>query len=98
MHGKNVSCFHHRGTSVVQGLPNPQNATRYHSLVVADTTLPNCLEIMAWTEHQAGEQDEIMGLQHTCLPIEGVQFHPESILILILTDAGHALLANFLTR
>ncbi len=76
-----------------RGLSNPFVATRYHSLVVARDTLPECLEITAWTEHPDGTFDEIMGLRHREHPIEGVQFHPESI----LTSTGHELLRNFLT-
>ena len=87
MHGK-TSLIHHRGTGVFQGLPSPFVATRYHSLVIERETLPDCLEITAWTE----EDDEIMGVRHRELPVEGVQFHPESI----LTEHGHALLSNFL--
>lgn len=93
MHGKTSSVFH-TDTSLFQSLPNPQSVTRYHSLVVEEATLPACLEITAWTENNEGELDEIMGLRHKTLAIEGVQFHPESI----LTQAGHDLLANFLTR
>lgn len=91
MHGK-TSPIHHRGEGVFQGLPSPYTATRYHSLVVAREALPACLEITAWTEADDGELDEIMGLRHRELPVEGVQFHPESI----LTEHGHALLDNFL--
>ena len=91
MHGK-TSMIHHRGQGVFAGLPNPFEATRYHSLVVARDTLPDCLEITAWTETADGDFDEIMGLRHRELPIEGVQFHPESI----LTTNGHDLLRNFL--
>lgn len=93
MHGK-TSLIHHRGEGVFAGLPDPFVATRYHSLVVARDGLPECLEITAWTEDDAGNVDEIMGLRHRALPIEGVQFHPESI----LTAHGHDLLRNFLTR
>ncbi|GAA0830755.1 MULTISPECIES: anthranilate synthase component II [Gammaproteobacteria] len=93
MHGKTSLIYHH-GTSVFQGLPNPQRATRYHSLIVDETSLPDCFEVTAWTQDQDGNRDEIMGMRHKSLPVEGVQFHPESI----LTEAGHALLANFLTR
>lgn len=93
MHGK-TSLIYHNETSVFQGVPNPHRATRYHSLVVAEATLPDCFEVTAWTKSQDGKRDEIMGMRHRSLPIEGVQFHPESI----LTEAGHALLANFLTR
>jgi len=91
MHGK-TSFIHHKGVGVFAGLPNPFEATRYHSLVVEKTSLPDCLEVTAWTETPAGELDEIMGLRHRHWPIEGVQFHPESI----LTQQGHALLTNFL--
>jgi len=92
MHGK-TSPIHHTDTGVFRGLPNPFEATRYHSLVVARHALPECLEITAWTEGRDGAFDEIMGLRHRELPIEGVQFHPESI----LTTIGHDLLRNFLT-
>jgi anthranilate synthase component 2 len=91
MHGK-TSPIHHRGEGVFRGLSQPFEATRYHSLVVAKESLPDCLEITAWTETEAGEMDEIMGLRHRDLAIEGVQFHPESI----LTAHGHDLLRNFL--
>ncbi len=91
MHGK-TSLIHHHGIGVFAGLPNPFTATRYHSLVVAREDLPACLEITAWTQTANGEFDEIMGLRHRTLAIEGVQFHPESI----LTEHGHALLKNFL--
>ncbi len=93
MHGK-TSPVHHRGLGVFAGLPSPFEATRYHSLVVEQTSLPECLEVTAWTENEDGSVEEIMGLRHRELPIEGVQFHPESI----LTQHGHALLANFLGR
>jgi anthranilate synthase component 2 len=91
MHGK-TSPIHHRGEGVFRGLSQPFEATRYHSLVVARDSLPDCLEITAWTETESGEVDEIMGLRHRDLAIEGVQFHPESI----LTAHGHDLLRNFL--
>ena len=91
MHGK-TSPIHHRGEGVFSGLSQPFEATRYHSLVVARDSLPDCLEITAWTETESGEMDEIMGLRHRSLPVEGVQFHPESI----LTAHGHDLLRNFL--
>jgi anthranilate synthase component 2 len=91
MHGK-TSPIHHRGEGVFRGLSQPFEATRYHSLVVARESLPDCLEITAWTEAESGEIDEIMGLRHRELPVEGVQFHPESI----LTAHGHDLLRNFL--
>ena len=92
MHGK-TSMIHHRDTGVFSGLPNPLEATRYHSLVVAKSSLPECLEITAWTE-QDGAFDEIMGFRHREYPIEGVQFHPESI----FTATGHDILNNFLMR
>ncbi len=91
MHGK-TSQIHHRGEGVFRGLSNPFEATRYHSLVVARESLPECLEITAWTCDESGAVDEIMGLRHRTLPVEGVQFHPESI----LTVHGHDLLRNFL--
>jgi anthranilate synthase component 2 len=91
MHGK-TSLIHHTGEGVFAGLSNPFEATRYHSLVVERESLPDCLEITAWTETEDGEIDEIMGLRHRELAIEGVQFHPESI----LTAHGHDLLRNFL--
>ena len=93
MHGK-TSMIHHDGQGAFAGLPMPFEATRYHSLVVERETLPDCLEITAWTQHDDGGFDEIMGLRHKTLPVEGVQFHPESI----LTQHGHALLRNFLQR
>ena len=91
MHGK-TSMIHHRDSGVFSGLPQPFEATRYHSLVIEQASLPDCLEITAWTVDGAGEVDEIMGVRHREYPIEGVQFHPESI----LTRQGHDLLANFL--
>jgi len=93
MHGK-TSMIHHHGTGVFSGLTNPYEATRYHSLVIEKSSLPECLEITAWTEDDNGDLDEIMGVRHKTLPIEGVQFHPESI----LTQHGHDLLANFLNQ
>ena len=93
MHGK-TSPIHHNGQGVFRGLPTPFQATRYHSLVVERDSLPDCLEITAWTEHADGTLDEIMGLRHRSQPIEGVQFHPESI----LSEHGHALLGNFITE
>jgi anthranilate synthase component 2 len=93
MHGK-TSPVYHNDTSVFKGLNNPIESTRYHSLVIDKNTLPDCLEVTAWTQTEAGELDEIMGVQHKTLPIEGVQFHPESI----LTEQGHELLKNFLER
>ena len=77
-----------------KGLTNPFTATRYHSLVIEQSTLPDCLEVTAWTQDEAGQLDEIMGVRHKTLDIEGVQFHPESI----LTEHGHDLLRNFLVR
>lgn len=91
MHGK-TSSVHHTGQGVFAGLPSPFTATRYHSLVVARETLPECFEITAWTGNEQGEMEEIMGMRHKELPLEGVQFHPESI----LTEHGHAMLKNFL--
>jgi anthranilate synthase component 2 len=91
MHGK-TSEIHHANEGVFRGLEQPFEATRYHSLVVEQTSLPAELEVMAWTETADGERDEIMGMRHRELPIEGVQFHPESI----LTQHGHDLLRNFL--
>jgi len=93
MHGK-TSMMHHNDGGVFAGLDNPFEATRYHSLVVEKQSLPECLDITAWTEADNGAVDEIMGLRHNNYAIEGVQFHPESI----LTQKGHALLANFLKQ
>lgn len=93
MHGK-TSRIRHQGRGVFAGLPDAYEATRYHSLVVARETLPRCLEMTAWTDTEDGAFDEIMGLRHREHPVEGVQFHPESI----LTEHGHALLKNFLER
>lgn len=93
MHGKTSPIFH-KNTGIFAGLNNPLTATRYHSLVVKKETLPACLEITAWTQTEDGAVDEIMGLRHKTLAVEGVQFHPESI----LTEQGHALLKNFLTQ
>jgi anthranilate synthase/aminodeoxychorismate synthase-like glutamine amidotransferase len=93
MHGK-TSLIRHRGEGVFAGLPDPLEATRYHSLIIEREGLPEGLEVTAWTEHDDGSMDEIMGLRHGELGIEGVQFHPESI----LTRYGHDLLANFLAR
>jgi anthranilate synthase component 2 len=91
MHGK-TSEIHHRGAGVFRGLPSPFEATRYHSLVIAKESLPDCLEVTAWTETPDGKMDEIMGVRHREFAVEGVQFHPESI----LTQHGHQLLKNFL--
>lgn len=93
MHGK-TSQVYHAGQGVFAGLPNPFTVVRYHSLVIDKATLPDCLEITAWTQTPDGDFDEIMGVRHQDFPVEGVQFHPESI----LTEHGHALLRNFLTR
>lgn len=93
MHGK-TSQIRHGGKGVFAGLPDDFEATRYHSLVVAQATLPAALEVTAWTEAEGGGIDEIMGLRHREYPVEGVQFHPESI----LTQHGHALLKNFVER
>jgi anthranilate synthase component 2 len=91
MHGK-TSMMHHRNQGVFSGLPQPFEATRYHSLVLQKDAIPECLEITAWTETEDGELEEVMGLKHTSLQIEGVQFHPESI----LTHCGHDILQNFI--
>src|SRR5690554_4348411 len=92
MHGK-LSPVHHRSTGVFRELPVPFMATRYHSLVMARDSLPDCLEVTAWTQTEDGSVDEIMGIRHKTLAVEGVQFHPESI----LSEHGHQLLRNFLT-
>ncbi|MEZ7859323.1 MAG: anthranilate synthase component 2 [Parasphingorhabdus sp.] len=91
MHGK-TSMIHHSDRGVFKDLSNPFQATRYHSLVIEQTTLPECLDVTAWTENADGSLDEIMGVRHKELSVEGVQFHPESI----LTQHGHDLLSNFL--
>ena len=93
MHGK-TSMIYHKRRGVFKGLPNPMEATRYHSLVIEKETLPELFEVTAWTEKEDGSMDEIMGVRHRELDVEGVQFHPESI----LTAEGHALLKNFLQR
>jgi anthranilate synthase component II len=93
MHGK-TSPIHHNNSGIFKGLNDPVTATRYHSLVIDKNTIPDCFEITAWTQTDDGELDEIMGIRHKTLPIEGVQFHPESI----LTEQGHELLKNFLDR
>jgi anthranilate synthase component 2 len=93
MHGKTSLVYHHN-QGVFKGLNNPFTATRYHSLVIEQESIPDCLEITAWTQNAAGELDEIMGVRHKELDIEGVQFHPESI----LTEHGHDMLRNFLQR
>jgi len=91
MHGK-TSMIRHANEGVFKGLPQPFEATRYHSLVIEPDSLPDCLAVTAWTEDAAGNRDEIMGVRHRELAVEGVQFHPESI----LTGCGHDLLRNFL--
>ncbi|MEM9182069.1 MAG: aminodeoxychorismate/anthranilate synthase component II [Pseudomonadota bacterium] len=91
MHGK-TSWIHHADQGVFAGLPNPFEATRYHSLIVQPDSVPDCLSVTAWTESDSGTRQEIMGLAHRDIPVQGVQFHPESI----LTRCGHDLLANFL--
>ncbi len=91
MHGK-TSRIRHDGGSVFAGLPDGYTATRYHSLVVAQEGLPDCLAVTAWTEYPDGTREAIMGLRHKALPVHGVQFHPESI----ATQHGHALLRNFM--
>ncbi len=93
MHGK-TSLIHHKDKGVFRGIHNPFEATRYHSLVIEKASLPDCLEITAWTETDTCELDEIMGVRHRDYPIEGMQFHPESI----LTEHGHQLLKNFLEQ
>jgi anthranilate synthase component 2 len=92
MHGK-TSPVYHNNTGIFQGLANPFQATRYHSLVIEKESLPDCLEITAWTQNDDGSMAEIMGVKHKTLALEGVQFHPESI----LTEHGHDMLRNFLT-
>lgn len=92
MHGK-TSAVYHNNTGMFRGLNNPFQATRYHSLVIEKESLPDCLEITAWTQNDDGTMAEIMGVKHKTLAIEGVQFHPESI----LTEHGHDMLRNFLT-
>ncbi|MGH8363031.1 MAG: aminodeoxychorismate/anthranilate synthase component II [Gammaproteobacteria bacterium] len=93
MHGK-TSAIRHTGKGVFRGLADAFEATRYHSLVIDKQTLPECLEVTAWTENEDGSVEEIMGVRHKTLPVEGVQFHPESI----LTQHGHELLRNFLEQ
>ena len=93
MHGK-TSMIHHSDAGVFKGLPNPFEATRYHSLVIEPDSLPDCLEVTAWTTDDSGDVDEIMGVRHRTMAVEGVQFHPESI----LTSCGHDLLKNFLEQ
>lgn len=93
MHGKTSDVYHHN-QGIFKGLNNPFVATRYHSLVIDQNTLPDCFELTAWTQDDNGNIDEIMGIKHKDLDIEGVQFHPESI----LTEHGHDMLRNFLER
>jgi anthranilate synthase component 2 len=93
MHGK-TSMMYHSNAGVFRGLPNPFEATRYHSLVIEPDSLPECLEVTAWTTDDGGAVDEIMGVRHKTMAVEGVQFHPESI----LTGCGHDLLKNFLEQ
>ena len=93
MHGKTSAVYHH-DVGMFSGLPNPVQTTRYHSLVIEQETLPSCLEVTAWVQNAEGHCDEIMGIRHKTLPIEGVQFHPESI----LTEQGHDMLKNFLEQ
>ncbi|TDJ32573.1 MAG: aminodeoxychorismate/anthranilate synthase component II [Gammaproteobacteria bacterium] len=93
MHGK-TSMIHHTGSGIFDALPDPFEATRYHSLVVEADSLPGCLEVTAWSRDADGNNEEIMGFRHRELPVQGVQFHPESI----LTDSGHDLLKNFLNK
>jgi anthranilate synthase component 2 len=93
MHGK-TSMIYHKGEGVFKGIDSPFEATRYHSLVIDKNSVPDCLAITAWTEDANGKLDEIMGVRHKELEVEGVQFHPESI----LTEHGHTLLKNFLAR
>ena len=91
MHGK-TSPIYHNDEGVFKGLPNPGTATRYHSLVIEKESLPDCFEVTAWTRTDTGEDEEIMGIRHRTLAVEGVQFHPESI----MTDHGHDMLQQFL--
>jgi anthranilate synthase component 2 len=91
MHGK-TSMMYHKDVGIFKGIDNPFEATRYHSLVIEKASVPDCLEVTAWTRNDSGEMDEIMGVRHKEFAIEGMQFHPESI----LTTPGHQLLRNFL--
>jgi len=91
MHGK-TSPIYHADTGLFSGLTNPYQATRYHSLVIERASLPDCLELTAWTQNENGSVDEIMGIRHREFDIQGVQYHPESI----LTEHGHSLLRNFI--
>ena len=92
MHGK-LSAIHHNDAGVFKGLPTPFIATRYHSLVINQAKIPDCLEVTAWTEDENGTLDEVMGIRHKEFQVEGVQFHPESI----MSDQGYEILKNFLT-
>ena len=92
MHGK-TSMIHHASAGIFRGVPSPFEATRYHSLIIERASMPECLEMTAWTQHDDGAVDEIMAVRHKQFLVEGVQFHPESI----LTQHGHDLLRNFLT-
>lgn len=91
MHGR-LSDMYHNDTGIFSNLPSPFSATRYHSLVIDQTSVPECLEVNCWTQEQDGSMEEIMGVKHKTLPIEGVQFHPESI----LSQHGHQIFKNFL--
>lgn len=93
MHGK-TSQIYHNGVGVFRDIPSPYTATRYHSLVIEKASLPDCLEVTAWTQYEDGSFDEIMGVRHKTLAVEGMQFHPESV----LTEHGHKLLQNFLLQ
>lgn len=93
MHGK-LSAIHHTGKGVFTDLAEPFTATRYHSLVIDQKNIPDCFEVTAWTEDESGNREEIMGIRHKELQVEGVQFHPESI----LSEYGHQLLRNFLEQ
>ncbi len=93
MHGKLSKVYHNEG-GMFQGLPNPFTATRYHSLVIDQSTLPSELEVTAWTQNEQGDVEEIMGVRHVTALVEGVQFHPESV----SSEHGHAMLKNFYTR
>lgn len=93
MHGKTSMIYHH-GKDIFANIPNPFRATRYHSLIVEKNSLPDCLQVIAWTQHEDETLDDIMGIKHTTYPIYGVQFHPESI----FTEQGHLLLKNFLQQ
>ena len=91
MHGR-LSDMYHSNTGIFSNLPSPFSATRYHSLVIDQATLPDCLDVTCWTKEADGSMEEIMGVKHKILPVEGVQFHPESI----LSQHGHQIFKNFL--